>query len=257
MSIQTVTSRYDRRMYFPIFREYFNQSGFFNYGYWYEDTANPQAACENLVEKLLAYLPARTGTILDVACGMGATTRHLLKYYSAPDVVGINISAKQLESSRVNAPGCSFCLMDAPKLGFGDSAFDNMICVEAVFHFNTREQFLRDACRVLKPGGFLVLSDIMFSHLAHRTSKQVPAANYVKTTEQYKQLYLRAGFQEVEVVDALDNVLGGFRRYMLRWRREKFRTGELSALGFARYLIAFLFGRTQAKHYYLVAAKKG
>jgi ubiquinone/menaquinone biosynthesis C-methylase UbiE len=46
--------------------------------------------------KLLAFVPEKQGTILDVARGKGATTRHLLKYFKPENVTGINISEKQL-----------------------------------------------------------------------------------------------------------------------------------------------------------------
>ena len=54
---------------------------FANYGYWDENTRTEVEACENLIEKLLAFVPEKQGTILDVPCGKGATTRHLLKYW--------------------------------------------------------------------------------------------------------------------------------------------------------------------------------
>ena len=66
-----------------------------------------------------------------------------------------DISAKQLEAAHENAPGCAFHLMDATDLKFPDGSFENMICVEAAFHFDTRGQFFREAVRVLQPGGRL------------------------------------------------------------------------------------------------------
>jgi MPBQ/MSBQ methyltransferase len=84
------------------------------------------------MEKLLAFIPAKKGIILDVACGLGATTRHVLRYYAPSDMVGINIAEAQLRMSRVNAPDCTFIQMDAVNLGFRDSVFDNVICVEKV-----------------------------------------------------------------------------------------------------------------------------
>jgi MPBQ/MSBQ methyltransferase len=91
------------------------------------------------MEKLLAFLPKKEGTILDVACGKGATTRYLLRYFKSENVTGINISEKQLARCRENAPGCTFLLMSATELKFADESFDNISCVEAAFHFVTRE----------------------------------------------------------------------------------------------------------------------
>ncbi|BDI19838.1 hypothetical protein ANSO36C_56400 [Nostoc cf. commune SO-36] len=81
------------------------------------------------MEKLLMFIGEKKGNILDVGCGLGATTSYLLKYYSPAEVFGINISAKQLERSTVNAPGCSLICMDAVQMEFEDDFFDNIICV--------------------------------------------------------------------------------------------------------------------------------
>ena len=37
-------------------------------------------------------------------CGLGGTTRYLLKYYKPANVTGINIGEKQLQICRKNAP---------------------------------------------------------------------------------------------------------------------------------------------------------
>jgi ubiquinone/menaquinone biosynthesis C-methylase UbiE len=42
--------------------------------------------------------------------------------------------------------------MDAVEMDFADHSFEQIICVEAAFYFNTRRQFLQEAWRVLKPG---------------------------------------------------------------------------------------------------------
>ncbi len=48
------------------------------------------------MEKLMAFIPEKNGTILDVACGKGATTRYLLKYYTPENVTGImHVSADE------------------------------------------------------------------------------------------------------------------------------------------------------------------
>ena len=159
--VTAINDHYDKVMFSPVARKRYGGSDFHNNGYWDHATETPREACENLMEKLLAFVPKKKGTILDVACGKGATTRYLLKYYNPRDVTGINISEKQLDRCRVNAPGCNFFLMNATELAFPDESFDNIVCVEAAFHFNTREKFLHAASHMLKPGGRLVLSDIL------------------------------------------------------------------------------------------------
>src|SRR3972149_2667529 len=81
-------SGYDKWMVDPIQASFFGYSDYYNYGYSTAEALTQRQACENLVEKLLGFIPERTGTILDVACGLGASTRQLLNYYSPADVTG-------------------------------------------------------------------------------------------------------------------------------------------------------------------------
>lgn len=252
----TVNTLYDHLMYRPRDKEYYGESDFYNYGYWLKNTRSQKEACENLTERLLAYIPEKSGTILDVACGMGATTKHLLLHYSAANVVGINISAKQLETSRINAPGCEFILMNAVDLAFGDAAFDNLMCVEAAFHLDTRERFAHEAYRVLKPGGHLVLSDIIFARLPGIRKRRLPAANFVKDLEEYRDIYSRAGFREVEVVDATNECWRGFRRRLIRWGCQKFLKGEITVRDAGNDLLGLLLLSIIVRHYLLVSARK-
>src|SRR3546814_9006356 len=75
-----------------------------------------------------------------------------------------------------------------------------VVCVEAAFHFNTREKFLAEALRVLKPGGHLVLSDILISQTAEGTHQRRISDDYVPDLAAYRALYERAGFT-LEVLD--------------------------------------------------------
>jgi len=252
----SIKQRYDDPMHHPVTREYYGQSDFFNAGYWLEDTSNQKEACENLMEKLLAFIPEKKGTILDVACGLGATTRHLLRYYRASDVVGINLSEAQLETSRANAPGCTFIPMDAVELGFEDGTFNTVICVEAAFHFDTREKFCREAHRVLKPGGHLVLSDMLFPKWVGQWNPRQTEKNYVRDLKEYRDIYLRVGFHEVEVVDATNECWRGFRQNFARWTWRKFLAREIGVRTFSRGMLRLLAGTVMIRHYPLVSARK-
>jgi ubiquinone/menaquinone biosynthesis C-methylase UbiE len=260
-TIDAINHWYDKVMFGPNARKRYAGSDFHNYGYWDQGTRTAKEACENLMEKLLALIPKKEGTILDVACGKGATTRHLLKYYQAKDVIGINISEKQLERCKVNAPGCQFLLMDATELKFKEESFDNVICVEAAFHFNTREKFLCEAYRVLKPGGYLMLSDIVRRYQKRRNPRHI-AENYVEDLSQYRNLYLKSEFEQVQIIDATFECWVGFRRHALQFLRNRFRMGEIDRPTFIQrsrciQIAMRRSGPLQALPYYLlVSARK-
>jgi MPBQ/MSBQ methyltransferase len=246
-------------MYRPVTRAYYGRSDFYNYGYWRAETRSQQEACETLMEQLLALIPDKRGQILDVACGLGATTRHLLQYYNASDVVGINLSAKQLATSQHNAPGCRFLCMDATHLAFADRVFEHLLCVEAAFHFETRAQFLAEAYRVLKPGGSLVLSDILFRRVPGRWRRYryIPQANVVTTIEAYQAVYRQAGFQQVDIVEVTDACWRGFRRHLLRWVYQQGRAREIRGREVCQWVLWVLALTAILKHYVFVSAKKG
>ncbi len=256
MTIVDINSHYDKTMYDHLVVEYYIRSDFHNCGYWFEDTANQREACENLMEKLLEFIPEKKGAILDVACGKGATTRYLLKYYVPSSICAINISHKQLKTTKVNAPGCTAVQMDATKLAFQDNTFDSMICVEAVFHFDTRGQFLQEAWRVLKPGGYLVLSDMLFHKWAEKWSAILNEKNNVRNLGEYRSILGRAGFRNVRVVDATNECWTGFYKHLSHWTVERLLSKQIDACIFITGLLRSLKAFANVRRYLLVSAKK-
>jgi cyclopropane fatty-acyl-phospholipid synthase-like methyltransferase len=83
---------YDRRYQDRNHRAIFGDSGYSNYGYWDEKTQDVIQACDNLVDKLIATFPDKTGTVLDVACGCGGSTKRLSHYFRPEAITAINIS---------------------------------------------------------------------------------------------------------------------------------------------------------------------
>jgi MPBQ/MSBQ methyltransferase len=235
-----------RKKYSHPFHQSFLGGGYSNFGFWNESTRDGLEAGDNLVDKLLSFIPCKKGNILDVACGQGGTTKRLMDTYSPSNITAINISREQLDAAGAHAPGCNFLLMDAAKLEFDDESFDNIICVEAVFHFYTRETFLKEAYRVLKPGGFLVLSDILVT----TGGKEIPVENIVPLAK-YKDFYLNAGFETPTVIDVRKQAWETFRSNYLKHARTNLKGMERVGMRMKLWFMNKIL-----KNYLLVSACK-
>jgi SAM-dependent methyltransferase len=93
------------------------------------------------------------GSVLDAPCGDGALAREL-------SARGWRVSAADIEPLRGDdARGFEFRRLDLDEpLPFADSAFDAVVSLEGVEHLLTPARCLAEFCRVLRPGGRLVLT---------------------------------------------------------------------------------------------------
>jgi ubiquinone/menaquinone biosynthesis C-methylase UbiE len=104
----------------------------------------------------------RGRSVLDVACGDGAYSISACK--RGARVVAVDRSPAMLEAARRRAEDCrngiSFCLGAAEALPFDSKTFDAVIAVTALCFVRDPRQTIREAARVLKPGGNLIVGEL-------------------------------------------------------------------------------------------------
>lgn len=136
-----------------------------HYGVWSEGIKNLKDAVLN-TNKLLAELGEikSTDVVLDAGCGVGGSSIYLAKNIGCK-VTGITLSEKQAataaefaEKHRVTQL-VSFKAMNYTSTSFADNTFDFVWAIESMQTAVNKSDFLKEAGRVLKPGGKILIAD--------------------------------------------------------------------------------------------------
>ena len=96
--------------------------------------------------------------VLDAACGEGYGSALLAS--AAASVTGVDVSAGAVAhaNGRYASDKLGFINADCLDLPFGDDEFDCVVSFETLEHLENHQGLMSEFRRVLKPGGFLLLS---------------------------------------------------------------------------------------------------
>lgn len=216
------------------------ESLYLNLGYW-DGAATYDGACRRLAEVLGEAARLAPGQRL-LDCGFGFADQDLfwLERFSPASIDGLNITASQVRAARERTAAVAERVRlregSATAIPFPDASFDRVLALETAFHFDTREDFFREAFRVLKPGGVLATADVVpaegrTSRLWERWGErlgrafwQIPEGNMYPASLYEKKLG-DAGFVEARVTSIADKVYAPFARYA----KERLRAREIRA----------------------------
>ncbi|ULN50161.1 class I SAM-dependent methyltransferase [Mycolicibacterium goodii] len=211
-----------------------------NLGYWRAARTYPDA-CAAMVELLGTRAGLSPGdTVLDVGVGFAEQDFVLLDRFEVAHIVGIDITPVHVDKGRerVAARGLEaridIRLGSATATEFPEATFDKVLALECAFHFDTRDQFMREAFRVLKPGGTVALADMLpipgrkagLKTVFGRKYGHIPKANFYDR-EEYPRRLAAAGFGDVVVESIREDVYPAMAEYVRQRVRDNKAMAEV------------------------------
>lgn len=115
----------------------------------------------SVLAQLNAVFPCLRGRLLDFGCGEGGLTVALRRkgvLAFGVDVRGLSLRIARLRAARYELPRPIFLQYDGRDLPFRSSTFDWVVGIQVFEHVDDQLYYLKEAKRVLKPGGHIYLS---------------------------------------------------------------------------------------------------
>jgi len=122
---------------------------------------------ENRLTRVMRHIPSDTRDLLDIGAGLGRNLRLFQRVVPSARLCGVDI-APSVES-QLAALGFEGRACDASRqLPYEDGSFDVVVCGEVIEHVIDTDNLLREARRVLRPRGRLILTTPNIAYLPNR-----------------------------------------------------------------------------------------
>lgn len=197
-----------------------------HYGIWRPETKSFAAALAQTNIELAAMAKIKsTDKVLDAGCGVGGSSIFLAKTIGC-EVVGVTLSAKQAKQAAANAKQqgveglVNFYQKDYCNTEFEGERFDVIWGIECHLTESSKEKFVAEASRLLKPGGRIILAEYFQSQeklsdkqftLLQRWLNYESIADMV-TLAHYKQWLNRHGFSNITATDITAEITPSAKR---------------------------------------------
>lgn len=191
-----------------------------HYGFWYDGTMKVSDAIYNTNEFIMDILKInKYDKVLDAGCGVGGTSIYIAEK-TGSKVTGINISYKQIEHARRLATKSKahnlldFYNYDFTKTDFDDESYSKIFGIESICHAFEKIDFLREAYRILKKGGKIVVVDgfLRKENLTSREKEIYSKWLYgwgvpnLETLSTFRNDLKRAGFKNIKYYNKFDEI---------------------------------------------------
>lgn len=198
----------------------------FHFGYYDSETCTHAESLENTNRILAMKAGVQRGDwVLDAGCGIGGSCFWLAKNLGA-NAIGVALGRQAIEQARIIARECGlddlvrFECGDFSALAYEDAFFDVVWALESVCHLPKKSEFYREASRLLRPGGRLVVAEFMRSERDLSEQEEhvmdewmsgwvIPS---IDTARQHLEGAELAGLAQARVGDITPQMFRSFRR---------------------------------------------
>lgn len=136
-----------------------------HYGYWDKDTKTHSESLLHMNRALSRKITIKPGDkILDAGCGIGGSSIWLAKNYDV-EITAITLTASQVDRAREYAKKngvadqIEFKEADYCHTPFADESFDIVWGLESICYAVDKQDFIKEAYRVLRKGGQFIVAD--------------------------------------------------------------------------------------------------
>ncbi len=225
--LETIIKYYDRTT--SVYEKYWygdSESYALHYGFWEKDTKTFSESLINTNKFLAEKLKIKSSdTILDAGCGVGGSTIWIAKNFQAK-VTGITISETQVHQAaklaKLNKVEqlVDFKVRNFLDTKFPDESFDIIWAIESVCHAQKKEEFLKEAFRLLRKGGKIIIADAFQQREFQNASEEemvrifnegLALPNIAKIND-FKEYMNRVGFENIQFYNKTEAILNSSRR---------------------------------------------